>query len=71
MLREWRFPEAVAALAANAKANPASANAADSLGEAYAASGDRTNAIASYRRALLDPKLESSRSPLTRLTAPQ
>jgi len=36
---------------------PQSGNAYDSLGEAYAANGDKANAIASYRRSLeLDPK---------------
>jgi CubicO group peptidase (beta-lactamase class C family) len=36
---------------------PQSSNAYDSLGEAYAANGDKANAIASYRRSVeLDPK---------------
>ena len=65
-----RLREAIAVFAVNAAANPASANAADSLGEAYADAGDRAKAIESYRRALeLDPTLQSSRDALVRLGA--
>jgi len=63
--------EAIAVFIVNVEANPMSANALDSLGEAYATEGDRAKAIESYQRALqLDPKLESSRSALQRLGAP-
>ncbi|MBV8354054.1 MAG: hypothetical protein JO101_01935 [Candidatus Eremiobacteraeota bacterium] len=63
--------DAIAVFTVNCEANPTSANAADSLGEAYADAGDRANAIASYRKALqLDPKFESSRAALVRLGVP-
>jgi hypothetical protein len=68
LLADRRLREAVAVFAVNADANPTSANAADSLGEAYVAAGDRAKAIDSYRHALqLDPKLESSRAALVQL----
>lgn len=71
LLADRRMREAVAVLAVNADANPTSANAADSLGEVYAAAGDRAKAIESYQHALqLDPKLESSRAALARLGVP-
>lgn len=70
LIADHRLRDAVAVFAVNAGANPASANAADSLGEVYATAGDRTKAIESYRHALqLDPKLESSRAALARLGA--
>ena len=70
LLGKRRFSDALAVLRVNAVANPASANAADSLGEAYAAAGEREAAIASYRRALqLNPGLETSRAALVRLGA--
>lgn len=70
-LIDKRLREAIDVFTVNAEANPNSANAADSLGEAYADAGDRTRAINSYRRALkLDPTLQSSRDALTRLEAP-
>jgi hypothetical protein len=70
LLGKRRFSDALAVLRVNAVANPASANAADSLGEAYAAAGEREAAIDSYRRALqLNPGLETSRAALVRLGA--
>jgi hypothetical protein len=71
LLAGQRVADAVAVLSVNAAANPSSANAADSLAEAYVAAGDRAKAIEGYRRALqLDPKLESSRAALERLGVP-
>lgn len=71
LLADRRLREAVAVLTVNADANPASANAADSLGEAYAAAGDRAKAVENYQHALqLDPKLESSHAALVRLGVP-
>jgi tetratricopeptide (TPR) repeat protein len=71
LLADGRMREAVAVFALNADANPKSANAADSLGEAYLAAGDRAKAIESYRHALqLDPKLATSRAALERLGVP-
>jgi cytochrome c-type biogenesis protein CcmH/NrfG len=47
---------------------PQSSNAYDSLGEAYAANGDKANAIASYRRSLeLDPKNSNAEKWLEKL----
>lgn len=49
---------------------PASANAHDSLGEAYAANGDTARAIAHYRRSLeLDPGNDNAARHLRRLEA--
>jgi uncharacterized membrane protein len=53
----------------NAETYPRSANAVDSLAEAYLASGDRANAAGEYRRLLaMDPKNRSARYELARLT---
>jgi len=53
----------------NAETYPRSANAVDSLAEAYLAGGDRTRAAAEYRRLLaLDPKNRTARYELARLT---
>jgi Predicted membrane protein (DUF2306)/Tetratricopeptide repeat len=62
---------AVAVLQMNIEAHPNSANAYDSLGEAYADAGNKTLAIEDYRKALaLDPKMTSSINALKKLTAP-
>jgi tetratricopeptide (TPR) repeat protein len=67
---ERRFADAIAVFTVNAEANPTSANAQDSLGEAYVDAGDREKAIAAYRQALgLDPNLQSSRAALGKLGA--
>ena len=59
---------AVALFKANASAFPRSANAFDSLGEAYVRSGDKDKARESYRKALaLDPNLASARQALEKL----
>ncbi len=64
------FKTAIAVFTVNAEANPASANARDSLGEAYGDAGDKESAIAAYRAALaIDPNLASSRAALARLEA--
>jgi len=68
LLAQRKLPDAIAVFSVNVLANPMSANAADSLGEAYATAGERAKAIACYRKALqLDPTLESSRAALARL----
>ena len=58
---------AISVLKLNAAAFPDSANAHDSLGEAYATSGDKASAIAEYKRAraLLDadPRIEPANKP--------
>ena len=63
-----RTADAIAVLGLNVALHPESANAHDSLGEAYAAHGDTTRAIASYEKALaLDPEMASAKAALTRL----
>ena len=60
---------AVKILALNAEQYPASGNAFDSLGEAYAATGQKEKAVEAYRKALeLDPKNDNAREKLTELT---
>lgn len=56
----------------NAQTFPNSANVYDSLGEAYAVSGQKSFAIESYKKALaIDPKKESSIQALKNLQADQ
>lgn len=52
LLRMKKIDEAVKILELNVEAYPRSANAYDSLGEAYAAQGKREKAIASYKKSL-------------------
>lgn len=52
LLGENKFEEAVKMMSLNAERHPESANAWDSLGEAYALKGDKTNAIANFKKAL-------------------
>lgn len=47
-----QFSDAITAFRLNTFAHSDSANLFDSLGDGYAAAGDKVNAIASYRRAL-------------------
>jgi len=55
-MRERRIDDALRIFALNVEAFPLDANAYDSLGEAYAAKGDRENALANYRKSLqMDP----------------
>jgi len=46
------FKKAIAVLALNTQKHPKSANVWDSLGEAYALSGDKQNAIANFKKSL-------------------
>jgi cytochrome c-type biogenesis protein CcmH/NrfG len=56
-----RVDQAIAVFRINAAAYPRSANAYDSLGEAYMTKGDREAAIKSYEKALaLDPNQKSA-----------
>jgi tetratricopeptide (TPR) repeat protein len=52
LLGRNKTAEAIAVFRLNVEGFPRSANAHDSLGEAYAAAGDTTRAIASYQRSL-------------------
>ncbi|MEX1246161.1 MAG: tetratricopeptide repeat protein [Thermoanaerobaculia bacterium] len=65
-----RLPEAIQIFRIAAEASPLSANAHDSLGEAYLQHGDRELAIRSYERALtIDPRMDSSKAALEKLRA--
>lgn len=68
VLNEKRFDDAIAVFRATAEMHPTSANAFDSLGEAYALAGRRAEAVAAYERALqLDPSSAGARAALARL----
>ena len=72
LLSKGRTHQAVALLAFNCQQFPKSANTFDSLGEAYEASGDRTQAIAAYRKALeLDPNFSNAADRLRVLAPPE
>jgi predicted alpha/beta superfamily hydrolase len=63
--------KAVTLFSLNTRYYPTSANAYDSLGEAYAASGQNGKAIASYRRSMeLNPGNGNAKAWLTKLEAP-
>ena len=67
-LAEDKRDDAVKVFAQNVAAFPADANAYDSLGEAYAASGDKTRALENYRKSLaLDPKNDNARRVIKQL----
>ncbi len=67
---EKRLPEAIQIFRLAAEASPQSANAYDSLGEAYVAGGQTGDAVRCYEKALaLDPELDSARDALRRLRA--
>ena len=53
LLRQGRHVAAIAVLQLNSADHPSSSNAFDSLGEAYAANGEKALAIAAYRRSLV------------------
>lgn len=72
LLRLNRPADAVAAFKLNVEAYPHSSNAYDSLGEAFAAVGDRTRAIESYERSLaLNPQNEDAARKLAELRRPR
>lgn len=52
LLNQQQFDKAIEVLASNTKKYPTSANAWDSLGEAYALKGDKTNAIKNFKKSL-------------------
>lgn len=52
LLNEGKQDEAIKAFVSNTERHPESANAWDSLGEAYATKGDKDNAIKSFRKSL-------------------
>ena len=64
--------DALEIFALNTETFPQSANAYDSLGEAYLVSGDTTKAILNYRKSLaLNPKNSNAEAVLKRLGAPR
>ena len=52
LINEKRFEEAIKSMVLNTERHPESANAWDSLGEAYALKGDKPKAITSFKKAL-------------------
>jgi tetratricopeptide (TPR) repeat protein len=52
LLGQNKFDEAIKVMIANTERHPESANAFDSLGEAYALKGDKANAIKSFKKSL-------------------
>ncbi|HEY9507657.1 MAG TPA: hypothetical protein VIQ27_16970 [Gemmatimonadales bacterium] len=68
LLRQGRQGAAIAVLQLNTADHPGSANAFESLGEAYMEAGRREAAVRSYQRALaLDPANENARGMLEKL----
>jgi tetratricopeptide (TPR) repeat protein len=68
LLRAKKTREAVAVFALNAELYPQSFNVYDSLGDAYAESGDKELAVRNYRRSLeLNPKNENATRMLKKL----
>ncbi|PYQ28096.1 MAG: serine hydrolase [Acidobacteria bacterium] len=72
LLQRGRVTDAVDVFRLNVEEHPESANVYDSLGEAYAAHGDRELAIANYKKSLeLNPKNTNAADALKRLEAPE
>ncbi|MBN2431638.1 MAG: tetratricopeptide repeat protein [Acidobacteria bacterium] len=68
LLAEDRTANALAIFQLNTELHPASANAHDSLAEAYMKSGDNENAVAHYRKSLaLNPENANAREMLKKL----
>lgn len=71
LLQRGRVADAIEVFLLNVEAYPKSSNVYDSLGEAYAAHGDRDLAIANYKKSLeLDPKNDNAAAALKRLENP-
>jgi peptidylprolyl isomerase len=71
LLGKKRVKEAIAIFNLNVEAYPTSANAYDSLGEAYAVDGATAQAIGAYQKSLeLDPRNENAVRMLEKLKAP-
>jgi tetratricopeptide (TPR) repeat protein len=68
LLSAKRTKEAILVFETNARRHPESANAFDSLGEAYAKANDKEDAIETYRRSLqLNPKNTNAANVLKQL----
>ena len=69
LLRRKQVKEAIEVFKLNVKSYPQSANAYDSLGEAFMVQGYKEKAIENYQKALaLDPTMESAKRALKKLT---
>ena len=67
-LRSGRAEDAIRLFAQNAKEYPESSNVYDSLGDGYAAAGQKAAAIENYEKALkLDPQNTESAAKLKKL----
>jgi tetratricopeptide (TPR) repeat protein len=63
-----KVKEAIEVFKLNVKLHPESWNVYDSLGEAYAAAGDKKNAIANYEKSIeLNPKSQGGKEALAKL----
>ncbi|HEX7419813.1 MAG TPA: alpha/beta fold hydrolase [Thermoanaerobaculia bacterium] len=70
LLRDKKIADAVKVFALNAATFPSDANAYDSLGEAYLANGDRSAALANYRKAFeMDASNSNAKKAIDELTA--
>ena len=70
LIEEKKLKEAIEIFKLNVFAFPRSANAFDSLGEAYLEAGDKASAIENYKKSLaLDPENGNAREVLKRLEA--
>jgi tetratricopeptide (TPR) repeat protein len=68
LLQAKKVPEAIELLSLNARLNPDSWNVYDSLGEAYAAAGQKAQAVEQYEKSLkLNPKNEHATAALAKL----
>jgi len=71
LIRTNKFKEAIRILQLNVEAYPRSGNVYDSLGEAYMNDGNKSQAIANYRKSLqLNPKNGGAVKMLQKLGAP-
>lgn len=71
LLRQGRTADAIEVFKLNVEMFPEASNPYDSLGEAYAAAGNKELALANYRKSLeLDPKNENARKVIERLQKP-
>ena len=69
LLGQNRIDQAIEIFKLNVELHPGSANAFDSLGEAYLKKGDKPNALSNYRKALeLDPKMVTAVDAVRTLT---
>jgi tetratricopeptide (TPR) repeat protein len=68
LLAQQKIPEAIEVFKLNVKLYPESSNTYDSLGEAYAAAGNKKLAIENYQKSIkLDPKNENAKKIVEKL----